>query len=340
MIDECDPPALQEDATLILAYAQAQAALTLLADRLERSPLRAPWTTRIALAERHALAWIDNVAMPSECLHIDAIGRVSSTSFDLTHCKAAIGAPIALADLAGNAEQLLCWFGQTKDGCPNAGAGMRDRQDIVREIEQWMTACQSLPPSPPLLHGCRMALLWRQHSPLVRGDLVASLLLGDRWGPGRWRGSIGGLVALGLRITGSPWKLFADVKLERAWLSAIIAGVRAHLDMETRLLGFAIRARPVLERRKRTEGLKALLLFAMARPDVTSTQVARQLSMTAAGAIKLLSTAVSEGLLIERTGQSSFRSYYVPVSDKAASPAAAQDPARTLFQPDFWSDMA
>jgi len=338
MIDEQDPPALRDEAGLILAYAQAHAQLALLADRLERSPVRAPWSTRIALAERHALAWMDNATMSRDSLRIDGIGRVTSTAFDLTYCKAAIGAPIALAALSRDAEQLISWLGIADRQGPGAAARMGDREEIVRSVEQWMAACGRLPPSPPLLQGCRMALLWRLHSPLVQGDLVASLLIGDRWGPGRWNGSIGGLIALGFRMTGSPWKLLAGVKLERAWLSAMIAGVRAHLDMETRLLGFAMRARRVLERRKRTQGLKALLLFAMARPDVTSAQVARQLSMSAAGAIKLLGTAVSEGLLIERTGQSSFRSYYVPVSDKATSPAGA-DPARTLFEPDFWLDM-
>lgn len=339
MIDEQDAPALLDDAGIILAYAQAHAELALLADHLVRSPVRAPWSTRIALAERRALAWIDNAALSSDSLRIDGMGRVTSTAFDLTHCKAAIGAPITLTALSRDAEQILCWLGRSDRPGQAHVIGRRDHKEIVRAVEQWMIACNQLPPSPPLLQGCRMALLWRRHSPLLQGDVVASLLLGDRWGPGRWQGSTGGLVALGLKMTASPWKLLAGPKLERAWLVATVAGARSHLNTERQLLNFATRAKLVLDRRKRTDGLKALLLFAMARPEVTSAQVARQFAMTGAGAIKLLATAVNEGLLIERTGQSSFRSYYVPVSDKAPSPTRTQGVSRTPFEPDFWPDL-
>ena len=282
-----------------MAYAQAHAVLELLADRLSRSPVRAAWSTRMALAQRHALAWIDNVGLSADGLSIDSFGRVTSTAFDVTHCKAAIGAPITLSALAGDAEQLLSWLGYRHGLGQGIVLPIRARQEMVGAVEQWMAACVSLPSSPPLLHGCRMALLWRQHSPLTQGDLVASLLIGERWGPGRWNGSVRGLIALGLKATGAPWKLATVQRLERFWLSAIVAGARAHLVLETRLLGFATRARFVLERRKRAESLKALLLFAMARPTITSGQVARQFGITSAGAIKLLSTATSEGLLIE-----------------------------------------
>lgn len=333
-------PPLPDDPSIIQAYAQAHAALELLSDRLSRSPVRAPWSTRMTFAQRHALAWIDNVGLSADGLRVDSLGRVSSTAFDVTHCKAAIGAPITLSALARDAEQLLSWLGY----CDRPGQAVvppiRARDEIHGAVEQWMAAGASLPPSPPLLHGCRMALLWRQHSPLGQGDLVASLLIGERWGPGRWNGSVGGLIALGLKATGAPWKAATGQRLERYWLCAIAAGARAHLDLESRLLGFATRARFVLERRKRAQSLKALLLFAMARPAITSAQVARQLEITSAGAIKLLSTATGLGLLIERTGQSSFRSYMVPVSSEGPSPAKAHSTPQQLFEPAFWSDMA
>tara|TARA_R110000868_G_scaffold258776_1_gene516424 strand:- start:1969 stop:2802 length:834 start_codon:yes stop_codon:yes gene_type:complete len=274
----------------------------------------------------------------AESLRIDNLGRVTSTAYDLTHCRHAIGATITLSAIANDAQQLLSWFGYPDTQQQSTLRDGRDRSLVLHAVERWMTACGQLPPSPPLLHSCALSMLWRQHSPLAQGDLVASLLIGDRWGPGRWRGSIGGLVACGLKAIGGPWKQATGDRLERFWLAGILAGARAHLDMERRLLSFAGRATLMLERRKRSDSLKALLLFAMARPSVTSAQVAKHLNITTAGAIKLLGTAVKERLLIEQTGQASFRRYAVPISGQARSRMQVQKGVPILFAPDLWSE--
>lgn len=336
MIDDNMCTSLEAPGTM-LAYAQAHAALDLLADHLAHSPVKAPWATRMAVVERHALAWIDNVMTSQDTMRIDSLGRVASTAYDLTRCRHAIGAAVPLVTISHNAQALLCWLGYADGPEQDMDHDVQDRPSILHAVEQWMAACRQLPPSPPLLHGCAIAMLWRQHNPLAQGNLVASLLIGDRWGPGRWKGSIGGLVANGLKAIGGPWRLATSDRLERLWLAAILAGARAHLDMEKRLLSFADRARFSLERRKRSDSLKDLLLFAMARPSVSSAQLARHLGMTSAGAIKLLRTAVEEGLLIELTGQASFRRYMVPISGEMPSPVPLQGAAQTLFAPDFWS---
>ncbi|SEJ96874.1 HTH DNA binding domain-containing protein [Sphingobium sp. AP50] len=295
----------------------------------------------MALLERRALAWIDNFELSEDTLAVDGRGRIQTSDYDLTHWKAAIGAPIGLKTILNDPGLLLDWFGSS-DSAELLGkqSGVRDRWDMVVAVEAWARACRALPPSPPLLAGGRMASLWRRHAPLGRGDTVASLLIGDRWSAGRFNGTQGGLVALGLKLSGGPWKIATGEAGDRLWLDAITAGARAHLELENRLRLFAERARDALSRRRRVGRLREVLLLAMARPAVTSALVARQLKLTSAGAIKLLLTAQEEGLLIERTGQASYRSYAVPMSEAFLTGAVQERMRFDIFEPDFWSDEA
>jgi len=324
---------------LLLAYAEAQAALARLADRVTLSPVRAPLLTRMALAERQALAAVDAIDLPADALMVDRRGRVATTAYDLTRWKVAIGQPITLDALAHDPAALLAWLGADQprvwDGDPLLTAGDRDPGERLAAVDRWQKACGALPPSPPLLHASRIAALWRRHAPLGRGDGVASLLIGDRWGAGRWAGSQGGLTALGLQHAGSSWKIAHDADLDRLWLDAVRAGVDAHLETESRLRGYAARVAPHLAARRRLGRMKEVILFAMARPAVTSGQVARALGLTTAGAIKLLTLAVNEGWLLEQSGQASYRRYAIPVSP----PAPGRRPTADPFAGDFWVKM-
>ncbi|NML91915.1 hypothetical protein HHL26_23205 [Sphingobium sp. TB-6] len=330
---------------LLLAYADAQAALARLADRVTLSPVRGPLPTRMALAERQALAGLDSLDLPDEAIIIDTRGRVAATAYDLTHWKQAIGQPIPLTALAHDPVALLAWFGADPPRAFDPGAWdapiAHDPAERLAAIARWQEACRALPPSPPLLHSGRIAALWRQHAPLGRGDLVASLLIGDRWGAGRWPGSSGGLTALGLRHAGGLWKIARGAELDRLWLDAIQMGAEVHLETDTRLRAYAQRVARHLTARRRLGRLKDVLRFAMARPTVTSGQVAQALKLTSAGAIKLLTIAVGEGLLLERTGQASYRSYAIPVSQPAPgrpAPGRRLRPAADPFAADFWAE--
>lgn len=324
---------------LLSPYGQAQGALERLDDRLRNSPVRRPWTSRMALIERQALARIDNFDLSEDALIVDSHGRVRTSDYDLTHWKAAIGVPISLKAILNDAPLLLDWFGCGRVAQPfGQQPGVQDRREMVVSVESWARACRTLPPSPPLVEGARMAGLWRLHAPLGRGDTVASLLIGDRWSAGRFGGSQGGLVALGLRLSGGPWKTAQGAAGDRLWLDAITAGARAHLELENRLRLFADRARNAVMRRRRIGRLKELLLFAMERPAVTSAMVARRLKLTSAGAIKLLGTAQQEGLLIERSGQASYRSYAIPMSTTPSLGISQEQVRSDIFEPHFWSD--
>ncbi|UZW57994.1 hypothetical protein NUH86_22195 (plasmid) [Sphingobium sp. JS3065] len=331
------PPPLPSP-SLMVCYAEAQAALARLEERLRLSPVRQPLRARIALSERQALAAIDMADLPEEAVVIDGRGRLTTSVYDLTHWKHAIGMPITLNALVTDASALLQWFGMDMTQPRQNALGHREAWELTSAVEAWSKACKALPPSPALVHSGRIAALWRQHSPLGRGDVVASLLVGDRWGPGRWKGSQGGLTALGLKLAGGRWKVARDTELDRLWLDAIAAGANAHLQIEVQLRGFARRARMHLAVRRRPGRLKDLLSFAMARPAITSGEVARHLGLTSAGAIKLLLTAELEGLLVERTGQASYRSYMVPLSGPKAVPRTHRPASADIFELTIWDD--
>lgn len=72
------------DHNMLLAYAQAQAAIERIEERRRLSPVRHPWRTRCLIAERQALARIDGQALDDLDIEINARGAVSTSPFDLS----------------------------------------------------------------------------------------------------------------------------------------------------------------------------------------------------------------------------------------------------------------
>ena len=326
--------------SLIIAYAQAQAAIERIEERRRLSPVRQPWRIRSLIAERQALARIDGLAIDDTDVQIDGRGMVGPSPYDLTHGRQAIGVPISLDALLHDGMALLEWLGISYSPISDntsLAVARRTIPDMLIALDVWRRDAFALPPSPPLLHGAELARLWRIHAPLGRGDLVVSLLIGDRWGPGRWRGSAGGLVALGLERSHAPWQRAQGHDLGLIWLKAIANGAQLHLDQEIRLRAYAHRAAQHVAQRRRPGRLKDILLLAMARPRISSSLVARQLGLTSAGAIKLLTIATDAGLLIEQSGQASYRSYAIPVALPSAS--APHGDELSKFE-EFWADDA
>jgi hypothetical protein len=321
---------------LLLAYADAQSALERIEERRKLSPVRRPWRNRCIIAERQALARIDKAPLDDDAFRIDGRGTVSTHAYDLTHWSRAIGAPIDLMTIQTKPRALLRWLGAL-DGNdrPSPLLPIQMADAMVDAVEMWQRDVKALPSSPPLLHSAQLARLWLQRSPIGRGDDVAALLIGDRWGAGRLLGSAGGLVALGLDSLGAPWRLASLDEFVSLWLHAITAAARHHLDLEVRLRAYAIRAAGHVEARRRPGALKHLLLLAMAHPLINSGSVARHLGLTSAGAIKLLTIATDLGLLIERSGQASYRSYAIPVTPPSIVPGARDNTALDMGK-DFW----
>ncbi len=131
---------------------------------------------------------------------------------------------------------------------------------------------------------------------------------------------------MGLEGNQQPWKVAEGEQLEHVWLEAIRQGAQAHLDLELRLRAYAVRAAQFLQAKRRPGRLKDMLLLAMIRPRVTSSMAAKALGITSAGAIKLLTIAAEAGLLVERSGQASYRHYAIPVAASSEMPRRLADP--------------
>lgn len=324
---------------LLSAYADAQSALARMEERRRLSPVRRPWKIRCFIAERQALAWIDATAVDTNAFKVDGRGSIGGASFDLTHWRQAVGAPINLDTLLADPDGLLNWLGvnDTAYVATLSTTSGLTLVDIRQRVDAWRKEVADLAPSPPLLHGGRIALAWRRRSPIGRGDAVASFLIGDRYGPGRWDASFGGLIALGLQNAGAAWKIADPVQQDRMWLEAILEGARHHLGQEVKLRAFAARAAAHIIKRRRPGRLKEVIMMAMSRPYVTSRLVADQLGLTSAGAIKLLSIATDVGLLLERSGQNSYRRYSIPFGALPA-PTPSSVISDALTESNFWLD--
>jgi hypothetical protein len=327
------------DNTLLIDYADAQSMLARIEERQRLSPVRRPWKIRRFIAERQALAWIDAISIDADAFTVDGRGGIGGADFDLTHWRRAVGTPVTLDTLRMDSIGLLDWLGvedASVGGMPWAAPSL-PLADIQLRVEAWQTAVATLPPSPPLLHGGRLAQCWYTRAPIGRGDAVASFLIGDRYGPGRSDVSFGGVVALGFQLSGAEWKVAAPLQFDRLWLQAIALGARHHLDQEQRLRGYAQRAAAHIGTRRRPGRLKEVVMLAMANPHIGSRLVADRLGITSAGAIKLLTIATEAGLLMERSGQASYRSYSIPVTNLAPA-AASPDLPTALSDSDFWRE--
>jgi hypothetical protein len=329
------------DNTLLSLYADAQSILTRIEERRRLSPVRRAWKTRCRIAERQALAWLDSMAIDPNAFMVDGRGHVIGNDFDLTHWRRAVGTELSLDALRTDGAALLAWLGV--DDLPMSATAnpwavtILSLDDIRQRVNAWQREVADMPPSPPLLHAARLSLSWRKASPIGRGDAVASFLIGDRFGPGRWDCSYGGLVARGFQKGGAAWKLADQPQFDRLWLQAIASGGRDHLDQEVRLRAYAARAADHIASRRRPGRLKEVILMAMSRPFITSRLVADHLSLSSAGAIKLLGIAIDLGLLVERSGQSSYRSYAIPVGNMLAS-SPSPSPIASLKMSHFWED--
>lgn len=274
----------------------------------------------MASMERRALSRIDG--LPLEQADIKLHRRtVSASPFALTRYQSAVANFIKLETLTSDPYALLAWLGIDTEHEHYIG--------MVDGVSAWQDAIRTLPYSPPLLSSSYLAHCWQKLRPLGDGDIIASLLIGDRWGAGRWKGSQGGLTALGLIRSYQPWKIMSSDDFGRVWLEAISQGAAVHLDLEIRLRAYWARAVSVIEQRKKTGSLHALVMLAMSNFRIDSRQVSRSFDMTAAGAIKLLSNATDLGLLIEQTGQSSYRSYSIPVTASVDRPVESRSVSGT-----------
>lgn len=325
------------DSAILSLYADAQSALARIEERRRLSPVRRPWKIRCFIAERQALARIDAMSIEANAFTVDGRGHIGGATYDLTHWSRAVGAPVTLATLCADSEGLLDWLGVDDTPINSAPWTMSalPRADVRRRVEQWQAEVVALSHSPPLLHGAHMAFSWRRRAPIGRGDVVASFLIGDRYGPGRWDASFGGLVALGFQLSGAAWKIAASDQTDKLWLQAIAQGAKDHLDQEVRLRAYAERAAAHIASRRRPGRLKDVVMMAMSHPQISSRLIADRLGITSAGAIKLLGIATDAGLLLERSGQSSYRSYAIPVTHVPRS-ATAPDPLANGSITDFW----
>jgi hypothetical protein len=315
-IDTAKNAVSHPSAALLTAYGEAHAALARLDERRRWSPVREALRARQERLELSALAWLDGAALDLDrWLMGDELTPYSISGEPLRWIKA-FGRPLPREAFA-SAPAILDWLG-VRDAALDAplpyAIAPRPRRDMLERMRGWCAAFPHGWKAPPLLAGGRMAHGWRVKAMLGRGDALAAVLLGDRWGPGAMGLSSGGLIAIGLQSQGPAWiKAQRPASIDRVWLDAVQTAANRLLHLEQQFRLYRTRCDAVLEGKRKSNRLGALLTFAMGAPDITARLARRRLGLSEAGAKILLDEAVDRGLLIERTGQASYRRYSVPV---------------------------
>ena len=299
-------------------------ALGQLQERRRLSGVAEALKLRQALLERQALAWCDGSLLDIESLSdgrrrtlVDMAGQPLRWARALDH-------DIRL-DALTEPSALLDWLGVSdiapQDGPLAALLSYKSRIDILEAVTRWRDQLARRAPDPPLLQGARMALLWRQMRPLGRSDMVAAVLLGDRFGPGRMGLSEGGLVAIGLKALGPRWLTSQGTAAIQIWLEALYVAAQQLLELEQRLRFIARRHAEACADLRASDRLPQVLALARAQLSVSAAGVAKRLKISPQTAHVALSKAEKQGLLHEITGQASYRRYALPLPLSLPTPA-------------------
>ena len=99
---------------VIAHYAAAQSALERLEERLKLSPVRVPLRSRMQIAERQALARMDETVLMEEDVYVDGRRTVSTSPFDLSRSRHTMSAHITLEALAEEPGAVLEWLDAPK----------------------------------------------------------------------------------------------------------------------------------------------------------------------------------------------------------------------------------
>lgn len=302
-------------------YGQAMQALGQLQERRRLSPVAPALKLRQALLERQALAWCDGTQLDIEAYHDGRRRQLFDLAGQPLRWARALDHEIRLDALTAP-DALLDWLGVSdippQDGPLAVLLSYKSRSDILEAVARWRDQLARRAPDPPLVQGARMALLWRQMRPLGRSDMVAAVLLGDRFGPGRMGLSQGGLVAIGLKALGPRWLTSAGTGAIHLWLEAIYLACTQLLELEQRLRFVLRRHEEACAALRASDRLPDVLAVARGALSVSAAGVARRLQISVQTAHVALAKAVTLGLLHEITGQASYRRYALPFPLSAA----------------------
>lgn len=178
---------------------------------------------------------------------------------------------------------------------------------------------------PPLLAAGEVSAAFGRLSPLSRGNLVLSTMLGDRLVAASKTYSNGGIAAIGIMRRQIPWRgLVAasgghngddpqnEFSLEQRglnWLEALTAGGEAVIQLAQRVDRWWEFVREACTAKRTTSRLVQVAEIAANYPSIGASQLAKAMGISRQGATLLLEEARALQLVREVTHGRSFRRY-------------------------------
>ncbi len=293
------------------AFGDAQAALARAEERLALTPKPIVLKAQLRLMEQEALGFVEGKLVSPTALAID-----------YGHSRTAYRQwPFEFASLFGRAlppgkpppaDKMIEWLGDPT----------RHTDATPDRIEAWQRQCKASCALPRLIAGADLAARWLKCAPLLRGNVVAGVIIGDFYSTARSSLSSGGIAAIGMKRQRISWMRVvsgnADDDLSEtppiqmwrlAWLKAMTEGANAVLELDDRLRRYWSRVENSSLNARKSSRVPDLIELVAQRPAITVRDASEALNISRQAAHLLIQSAESALLLRETTRGKSFRRY-------------------------------
>lgn len=321
---------MEKSITISLAKSLEKAAEALgrARERLALAPDRDALKRLIRAAEQDALAWLEGSLLDPDRLGIDyGYSPRAWRNWPFTFVRA-FERPLSSTSLP-DAARVTEWL--TRQEANTIVPAGWQASPIASEdrLTAWERAARRSSDLPRMLAGADLAAAFCRAAPLYEGNTVVGVMLAERYALANASLTAGGLVAVGLKRNGTPWRTLVqcagaddlegsslaarDRRCRLAWLNALASGADEVIALDKRLRMWLGKVDAACEGRRRSSNLKALALLAAKRPSLTAARAASALGLSRQATTRLIEEACRHNLLREVTKGNSFRRYVVAI---------------------------
>lgn len=311
------------------ALAGAAAAIARAEERLAHFPERDLLLTRIRMAEREALAWLEG-----EPLNLDQLSRDYGSGprawrrWPFTFVRV-FDRPLASRTVP-DAARIERWLnGGCHPDSPFPGPAARPLELYPERLQRFVRGIEGIAPLPRLVGAGHIAAEFPLLSPLPSANIVIGAMLAERYALPGSALTGGGIAAIGLYREHIPWRsrvafnqaefeedlcgATRESRIQLAWLRALQAGAEHTLALADALKLWLARLDEACQTVRSTSHLRALCLLAARSPSLTVADAARTLKISRQAASDLVLRACGEAVLREITENGSFRRFKASV---------------------------
>ena len=296
---------------LLKIFGDAQAALARAEERLALTPKPDVLRAQLRLMEQEALGFVEGKLVSPTALTIDyGHSRTAYRQWPFEFASL-FGRPLP-SGKPPTPDKMSEWLGDPS----------RQTDATPDRIEAWQRQSKPSCALPRLIAGADLAARWLKCAPLLRGNVVAGVIIGDLYSTARSSLSSGGIAAIGMKRQRIYWMRVvggdADDDLDdtppiqmwrMAWLKAMTDGANAVLELDDRLRRYWTHVENSALFVRRSSRMADLVELVAQRPAITVRGASEALNISRHAAHSLIQSSESALLLRETTRGKSFRRY-------------------------------